>query len=173
MAAKTTKKKKAKKKLDIESLLGELQARFDAVEEKLDTLLSKSAVLSRMISTERDPGFKTHATVTKKFPTPQDRPPRERKMYKVVCAECKNICEVPFEPKADRPVYCKSCYAKRRNESSRRNIPDREELVAEISKTLNVDMTEPSRTKARKTKKTKAKVSKTKKPKDKKPKAKK
>lgn len=180
---KTTKKKKVKKKIDVEDLLGELQARFDAIEDKLDMLLSKSAVLTRMISTERDPAFKTHATVTKKFPIPQDNNPRERKMHKVVCAQCKNNCEVPFVPRADRPVYCKTCYSNRRKESSLRNIPNREEIVAEISKTLKIDITEPSKTKAFKTKKTKSKVSKTKKteskvskakkPKTKKPKAKK
>ena len=183
MATKKTKKKKVKKKIDVEDLLSELQARFDVIEDKLDTLLSKSAVLSRMVSTERDPGFKTHATVAKKPPIPQDKNPRERKMYKVVCAQCKSNCEVPFVPKAGRPVYCKTCYSNRRNESSPRNIPDREEIVAEIAKTLKLDITEPSKTKAFKTKKTKSKVSKTKKtkskvskakkPKTKKPKAKK
>ena len=74
---KTTKKKKVKKKIDVEDLLGELQARFDVIEDKLDMLLSKSAVLSRMVSTERDSGFKTHATVAKKFPIPQDNNRRE------------------------------------------------------------------------------------------------
>ena len=78
---KKTVKKAAKKKIEVEDLLGELQARFNAIEDKLDALLSKSAVLFRMISTERDPGFKTQATVTKKFPIPQDRAPRERKMH--------------------------------------------------------------------------------------------
>ena len=170
---KTTKKKKVKKKMDVEGLLGELQARFDAIEDKLDTLVSKSAALSRMISTERDPGFKTHATVAKKFPIPQDKNPRERKMYKVICAQCKNECEVPFVPRADRPVYCKTCYSNRRNESRPRNIPNREELVAEIAKTLKVDITEPSKPKALKTRKTKSKVSTTKKTKSKISKAKK
>ncbi len=159
----TAKKKKVKSKIDAGDLLSELQARFDAVEGKLDALLSKSAVLTRMISTERDPDFKTHATVTKKFPIPQDDKPRERKMYKVVCAQCKKDCEVPFMPKAGRPVYCKTCYSNRRSGSSPRNIPDREEIVAEIAKTLKIDITEPSKTKAVRTKKAGSKVSKTKK----------
>ncbi|MFC1479911.1 CxxC-x17-CxxC domain-containing protein [Candidatus Omnitrophota bacterium] len=170
---KTMKKKKVKKKIDGEGLLSELQARFDVVEEKLDTLLSKTAVLSRMISTERDPDFKTRATVTKKFPIIQNNNPRERKMHKAVCAQCKQNCEVPFVPRANRPVYCRTCYSNRRNNSSPRNIPDREELVAEISKTLKIDITEPSKSKAFKAKKTKSKVSKTKKTKSKVSKAKK
>ena len=164
---KTTKKKDIKKKIDMGGLLVELQARFDAIEEKLDTLLSKSAVLSRMISTERDPGFKTQATVNKRFSIPQDSNPRERKMHKVVCTECKNDCEVPFVPRPGRPVYCKTCYSNRRNESDSRNIPNREEIVAEIAKTLKIDMVEPSKTKALKTGKVKPKVSKAKKTKPK------
>jgi len=180
---KTAKKKTVKKKIDVEDLLGELHARFNVVEEKLDTLLSKTSVLSRMVSTERDPGFKTQATVTKKFPIPQDRHPRERKMHKAVCAECKTHCEVPFVPRGDRPVYCKTCYSNRRNVSSNRNVPTREEVVAEIEKTFKISVQEPTKTKAVKAKKTgskapkakksKPKVAKAKKPKAKKPKAKK
>ena len=37
---------------------------------------------------------------------------QDRKMYKCTCADCKKETEVPFEPKADRPVYCKECYQK-------------------------------------------------------------
>ena len=37
-----------------------------------------------------------------------------RKMNKAVCADCGKDCEVPFVPKADRPVYCRECYAKHR-----------------------------------------------------------
>ena len=35
-----------------------------------------------------------------------------RRMYTVVCAECGQEAEVPFEPREGRPVYCKDCYAK-------------------------------------------------------------
>jgi len=37
-----------------------------------------------------------------------------RQMYPAVCAECGKECEVPFEPREDRPVYCSECYRKRR-----------------------------------------------------------
>ena len=36
----------------------------------------------------------------------------ERKMTKVVCSDCGQETEVPFEPKEGRPVYCKDCYQK-------------------------------------------------------------
>lgn len=35
-----------------------------------------------------------------------------RTMYSAVCASCGADTEVPFEPKQDRPVYCRDCYAK-------------------------------------------------------------
>jgi CxxC-x17-CxxC domain-containing protein len=36
-----------------------------------------------------------------------------RQMYSAVCAECGATAEVPFEPRGDRPVYCRECYSKR------------------------------------------------------------
>ena len=39
---------------------------------------------------------------------------RPRQMFKAVCAECKNECEVPFKPSGDRPIYCKECFSKRK-----------------------------------------------------------
>ncbi len=38
----------------------------------------------------------------------------ERTMHKAVCADCGEECEVPFEPKEGRPVYCRECYRKHR-----------------------------------------------------------
>jgi len=39
-----------------------------------------------------------------------------RQMYNVVCANCGAETTVPFEPREGRPVYCKECYAKMREE---------------------------------------------------------
>ncbi len=39
----------------------------------------------------------------------------ERKMYPMKCADCGKDSEVPFEPKPDRPVYCKECLPKHRS----------------------------------------------------------
>ena len=36
-------------------------------------------------------------------------------MYTVECAECGKETQVPFEPKGDRPVYCRDCFNARRN----------------------------------------------------------
>ena len=43
-----------------------------------------------------------------------ERSSEPREMHKAVCSECGNECEVPFEPKEGKPVYCKECYRKRR-----------------------------------------------------------
>ena len=44
---------------------------------------------------------------------------RPREMHKATCGDCGNECEVPFEPKQDKPVYCNECFPKHR--SDRRN----------------------------------------------------
>ena len=41
-----------------------------------------------------------------------DRRPRE--MHKATCAECKKECEVPFKPSGDKPVFCRECFANKR-----------------------------------------------------------
>ena len=40
----------------------------------------------------------------------------ERTMYSAVCAACGSETQVPFQPREDRPVYCRDCY--RKNSSS-------------------------------------------------------
>jgi len=35
-----------------------------------------------------------------------------REMHSAVCVECGKDCEVPFEPREGRPVYCSECYSK-------------------------------------------------------------
>jgi CxxC-x17-CxxC domain-containing protein len=35
-----------------------------------------------------------------------------RQMFPVTCASCAIQTEVPFEPRGDKPVYCRDCYRK-------------------------------------------------------------
>ncbi|HME86823.1 MAG TPA: CxxC-x17-CxxC domain-containing protein [Candidatus Nanoarchaeia archaeon] len=37
-----------------------------------------------------------------------------REMHKATCADCGKECEVPFKPAEGRPVYCRDCYAKKK-----------------------------------------------------------
>ncbi len=39
-----------------------------------------------------------------------------RQMYKAKCSECGTDCEVPFKPTEGKPVYCRECYNKRRDQ---------------------------------------------------------
>ncbi len=43
----------------------------------------------------------------------------ERKMYKATCSECGADTEVPFEPDPSRPVFCRECFMKKRNNNRR------------------------------------------------------
>lgn len=35
---------------------------------------------------------------------------QNREMYPAVCATCGRNTEVPFQPRGDRPVYCRECF---------------------------------------------------------------
>jgi CxxC-x17-CxxC domain-containing protein len=36
-----------------------------------------------------------------------------REMYTVTCTGCGQPAEVPFQPRGDKPVYCRDCFAQR------------------------------------------------------------
>jgi CxxC-x17-CxxC domain-containing protein len=36
---------------------------------------------------------------------------RQRQMHPAVCASCGKDCQVPFEPRNGRPVYCSDCFS--------------------------------------------------------------
>ena len=36
-----------------------------------------------------------------------------RQMFDVTCSECGRNTQVPFEPRGDRPVYCRECFDKK------------------------------------------------------------
>jgi len=42
-----------------------------------------------------------------------DRP--ERQMFEVVCDGCGQPTQVPFQPRGDRPVYCRACFQAQKN----------------------------------------------------------
>jgi CxxC-x17-CxxC domain-containing protein len=49
------------------------------------------------------------------------KPFHKQQGFKAVCIECGLECEVPFQPKVDKPVYCQKCWSnhKPRNNHSR------------------------------------------------------
>jgi CxxC-x17-CxxC domain-containing protein len=37
----------------------------------------------------------------------------QREMFKATCGQCGGVAEVPFQPRGDKPVYCRDCFATR------------------------------------------------------------
>ncbi|MFH1207128.1 MAG: CxxC-x17-CxxC domain-containing protein [Patescibacteria group bacterium] len=55
-----------------------------------------------------------------------DRDRGRMTMYPATCAECGNPCEVPFQPKSGRPVFCANCFGKSGGREDRRQGTDRD-----------------------------------------------
>ena len=36
-----------------------------------------------------------------------------RELFNATCSQCGGVAEVPFQPRGDRPVYCRACFASR------------------------------------------------------------
>ncbi|MBN1188756.1 MAG: zinc-ribbon domain containing protein [Dehalococcoidales bacterium] len=47
---------------------------------------------------------------SERFGGSMNRGPRQ--MYPAVCAQCGKETEVPFQPRGDKPVYCRDCFVK-------------------------------------------------------------
>lgn len=39
----------------------------------------------------------------------------QRQMFQATCSNCGNVAEVPFQPRGDKPVYCRDCFSQRQN----------------------------------------------------------
>jgi CxxC-x17-CxxC domain-containing protein len=37
----------------------------------------------------------------------------QREMFQATCSGCGQIAEVPFQPRGDKPVYCRDCFQSR------------------------------------------------------------
>ena len=40
----------------------------------------------------------------------------QQRAYPAICAACGKECTVPFQPRGDKPVYCKECFARLKQE---------------------------------------------------------
>jgi CxxC-x17-CxxC domain-containing protein len=38
---------------------------------------------------------------------------RAREMFTATCSQCGGVAEVPFNPRGDKPVYCRDCFSSR------------------------------------------------------------
>ena len=47
------------------------------------------------------------------------RAPRpERELFDVICSNCGQPAKVPFQPRGDRPVYCRDCFERMGNQGA-------------------------------------------------------
>ena len=49
----------------------------------------------------------------------------DREKHKIKCSDCGKDAEVPFKPTEGKPVYCRDCFMKRRQDRPRRFPPSR------------------------------------------------
>ncbi|MFH1656050.1 MAG: CxxC-x17-CxxC domain-containing protein [Candidatus Omnitrophota bacterium] len=106
---------------DIASLMDKIQRQLVSLERKVDTLISESSGRPTEMPFKGRNFSKPSRSFGRSYGQGkgrQDNISRERSFTKVVCAECSKECEVPFKPSADRPVYCRECFAKRKGASS-------------------------------------------------------
>jgi len=99
---------------DIAGLIVRVMQQITFLDKKIDTLIAQSAA--------RPAEARPAAAPFQYSPRPerhdQGRPDfRDRVLHKAVCADCKKECEVPFRPTGNRPVYCKECFGKRKDDS--------------------------------------------------------
>ena len=107
---------------DTAGLMNKMMQQLILLDRKMDALISRSS--------ERPADPRRFSMPSQRFDQPQrqaeprqDNNYRERAMHKAICADCNKECEVPFKPSGDRPVYCKECFAKRKNGSAFKDKP--------------------------------------------------
>ena len=49
----------------------------------------------------------------------------DREMHKATCGDCGKDCEVPFEPRQDKPVYCNECFPNHKRAKKHTRIMDK------------------------------------------------
>ena len=58
------------------------------------------------------------------------KPFHKQQGFTAVCSECGLECEVPFQPKADKPVYCQKCWSNHKPRNNRnRNHKNRNRVT--------------------------------------------
>jgi CxxC-x17-CxxC domain-containing protein len=50
------------------------------------------------------------------------KPYHAESVFSAVCSECGIQCEVPFQPKADKPVYCQKCWSQKKPQRNGRTM---------------------------------------------------
>ena len=118
---------------DITGLIYKMQEQMVNLERKIDTLIGRSSQNPAEVKSFAKPFQQPGRTRGHGEGSPEGRPAasyrgggrqdnnyRERILHKAICADCNKECEVPFKPSGGRPVYCKECFAKRKEKFDNR-----------------------------------------------------
>ncbi len=108
---------------EVIALIKKMQQHLVFLEKKIDTLIERSSEKPferKYFSKSSRPFERSHRYGKGK----QKNSFRERNFTKVICADCKKECQVPFKPTGDRPVYCRECLPKHQDGSSFREKHD-------------------------------------------------
>jgi CxxC-x17-CxxC domain-containing protein len=108
---------------DTDNLLYKINQRLEFLEKKIDMLVNRSST-GDIVSRARAPLVPSRGQERYGFHRERsDSFSEKREFTKVQCAGCGNECEVPFKPTGDRPVYCRVCFAKQKD-----NFPAKEKF---------------------------------------------
>ena len=99
-------KKNIKDEQDMLALINKMQEQLVSLENKIDTLINRPS----------EKPFQRFDRPRHHGREERDNSFRERSFTQVICSDCNKECEVPFKPSGDRPVYCKECFAKRKED---------------------------------------------------------
>jgi len=111
--------------LDIAGVIAKIQQQLVNIENKLDSLISRPKETPFKGEQQFSKPFRGFDRFRGRENRGQGNDFRERRLFKVICAECNKECEVPFKPTGDRPVYCKECFSRRKQGGSFNGERDR------------------------------------------------
>ncbi|MCX5679695.1 MAG: hypothetical protein NTZ95_03445 [Candidatus Omnitrophica bacterium] len=105
---------------DIAGLIGKVMQQITFLDKKIDALIAQYAARPAEVKHfpapfQRSDRHERHDQPRQDF--------RDRILHKAVCADCSKECEVPFRPTGNRPVYCKECFGKRKDDSPFKGRP--------------------------------------------------
>lgn len=131
-------KKQLQNEPDIVGLIIKVQEQLTLLENKVDILVNRFLPKPAEIKPPPKP-FQQPVNTHVQNGGRQDNRYRERVMHKVICADCKKECEIPFRPSGDRPVYCQECFKRRKAGNSFKASTDSRPKEAAPAQVTNVD----------------------------------
>jgi CxxC-x17-CxxC domain-containing protein len=65
---------------------------------------------------------------------------RERRMFDAVCDNCGKDCQIPFQPRNGKPVFCSNCFEKNESGESSERAPRASDTYAKDFASLNAKL---------------------------------